>query len=180
MVEILEDMYMLETVLKNTENNHIIIKLLEFILNVKIKKIKYLGIEKFSSITEYDFSLAKINVWLQNNQEKRIYIRMIKGGKIKESIFCYWSLLYEKYLNSNKDEKKKITPNNVVITEKSIENNKKSIILTLNRSIKYNTEIILVEFKKFIIEKLKEKANLKGYLDFINNDDKNILFLGII
>ena len=171
---------MLENVLKNADNKQIIITLLECILNVNIQEIKYIGIEKFSSITEYDFSLAKINITLENNEEKRIYIRMIKGGKIKESIFCYWSLLYEEYLNSNKTNSKIVIPKNVGITEKSIENNKKNIILTLNKSIEYNTEIILIELEKFIIEKSKEKEILKKWLDFLKGNDKDILFLGII
>ena len=170
---------MLEKVLKNPNNKDMIIQLLECILNTEIKDIKYIGIEKFGSIIEYDFSLAKINIRLLNDEEKRIYIRIIKGGKIKESIFCYWSLLYEEYLSSNKDNSKTVVPKNVGITEKSIEDNKKNIILTLNKDIQYNTEIILVELKNFIQEKTKQNINLEEWLNYLE-EDKDILFLGMI
>ena len=175
---IIDDTHKLEEILKEPGNKGIITTLLECVLNIQIKDLQYVETEKYSGITEYDFSLAKIIVKLLDDEERSIYMKMIKGGKIKESIFCYWSLLYEEYLNNRKNINKVAIPKNVGITEKSIEDNKKNIILTLNKDIQYNTEIILVE-KKFVIEKSKEENNLKKWLDYLE-DDKDILFLGMI
>ena len=168
---------MLECILKDTDNKHIIIALLECLLNSKIKEFEYIGIQRFDGIIEYDFSLVKIKILFDDNKKQMAYLRMIKGGKIKESIFCYWSLIYEQYLTSTK---KIEIPKKVVITEKTIENNKKSLILNINKDFNYSTEITLVELKKFIIENSSKNTDLKKLLDYLNNYDKDILFLGMI
>ena len=111
----------------------------------------------------------------ENNEEKDVYIRIIKEGKIKESIFCYWSLLYDKF---NKKEKRDFEE--VKIKEKVIENDKKSIILQTEKDYSYNTEINLIELKKFIVEKLKENGKLVKLLKYLDKIDNEILFLGII
>lgn len=169
----MEDTFILETVLKDVENKHRIITLLECLINEEINDFEYVGIQKFDTIIEYDFSLIKINLILKNNERKIIYIRIIKGGQVKESIFCYWSLIYEQYLNDNKFDK-------VTIAEKSVEQNKKNIILNMNKGSNYSTEIALVELKKYIIEKSEHKEELKELLKCLNIHDKDILFLGII
>ena len=158
--------------LKNTEKKEEIISLFEELLNNEIKDYNYISIEKFNSIIEYDFSLAKVNIIFANGEQKRIYIRMIKGGMIKESIFCYWSLLYEEYSNYNRND----VPHKVSITEKLIQEYKKNIVLTIDKDLKYCTEICLVEIKKF----LEENGRLKDIAKYFNNNDKDILFLGII
>ena len=162
--------------LKNTEKKEEIISLFEELLNKEIRDYNYISIEKFNSIIEYDFSLAKVNIIFANGEQKRIYIRMIKGGMIKESIFCYWSLLYEEYSNYNRNE----VPHKVSITEKLIQENKKNIVLTIDKDLNYYTEICLVEIKKFIEEKTKENDKLKYLANYFNSNDKDILFLGII
>lgn len=162
--------------LKKVEKKAEIISLFEELLNEKIKDYNYISIEKFNSIIEYDFSLAKVNIIFASGEQKRIYIRMIKGGKIKETIFCYWSLLYEEYSNFNGNK----VPHKVSITEKLIQENKKNIVLTIDKELNYYTEICLVEIKKFLEDKTKENSNLEVLKDYFNNNDKDILFLGII
>ena len=176
MIAVLEDTKNLESMLKNISKKAEIILLFEELLNQKIKDYTYISIEKFNSIIEYDFSLAKVNITFCNNEQKRIYFRMIKGGKIKESIFCYWSLLYEEYLSCNRNK----VPHKVAITEKSIEEKKKNIILTIDKDLNYCTEISLVEIKKFLEEKAIENDKLKSLINYFNNSNKDILFLGII
>ena len=176
MITVLEDTKNLESMLKNTEKKIEIISLFEELLNQEIKDYNYISIEKFNSIIEYDFSLAKVNITFASGEQKRIYIRMIKGGMIKESIFCYWSLLYEEYLNYNRNN----VPHKVTITEKLIQKNKKNIVLTIDKDLNYCTEICLVEMKKFLEEKTKENSKLKDLANYFNNNDKDILFLGII
>lgn len=172
MITVLEDTKNLESMFKNKEKKEEIIALFEVLLNQKIADYNYISTEKFNSIIEYDFSLAKVNLILKNGEQKRIYLRMIKGGMIKETIFCYWSFLYEEYSNCNRNK----VPQKVTITEKSIQENKKNIVLTVDKDLNYCTEICLVEIKKF----LEKNNKFKNLEDYFNNNDKDILFLGII
>jgi len=173
---VLEDTKNLELMLKNTDKKKEILSLLEALLNKKIKDYNYVSIEKFNSIIEYDFSLAKLNILFASGEQKRIYLRMIRGGMIKESIFCYWLLLYEEYSNFNRNK----MPHKVSITEKLIQENKKNIVLTINKDLNYCTEIYLIEIKKMLEERTKEDNKFKSLYDYFNNNDKDILFLGII
>ena len=170
---------MLECILKDTDNKHIIITLLECLLNSKIKEFEYIGIQRFDGIIEYDFSLVKIKILFDDNKKQMAYLRMIKGGKIKETIFCYWSLLYEEYLNNNKLYEKGLNPEKVIINENSTEENKKNITLMINKNINYSTEIALVQLKRYINEKAKENNNLNKLKKYEINDN-DILFLGKI
>ena len=90
MVAVLEDTKKLVSVLKDTDRKEKIISLFEELLNKKIKDYNYISIETFNSIIEYDFSLVEVEIFFLTGEKKTIYIRMIKGGMIKESIFCYW------------------------------------------------------------------------------------------
>lgn len=164
---------MLECMFKNVDNREEIITLIKCLLNEKIKDFKYIGPLKFNSIMEYEFSLIKIRIILENDKQKELYIKMIKGGKVKESIFCYWSLLHE--LNIDKAFPKKVT-----ISEKRIEENNKDVILNFNHEFDYSTEIKLIKLKDFIIEKSVTDPILKKLLNYLENNDKDILFLGII
>lgn len=175
-MKVLDDTKNLESMLIDKSKKEIIISLFEELLKQKIKDYKYISIEKFNSIIEYDFSLAKVDITFNNQEQRRIYFRMIKGGKIKESIFCYWSLLYEEYNKCNRNK----LPHKVAITEKIIEENKKNIVLTIDKDLNYCTEICLVEIKKFLEEKSKYNNNLKEVMNYFDNKDKEILFLGII
>ena len=103
---------------------------------------------------------------------------MIKGGKIKETIFCYWSFLYEENLNLNNIKNRNIVPQKVIITDKSIEEYKKNITLKVDNKQGYDTEITLVEIKKFIQE--NNSINLEKWKKYLDNYDKDILFLGLV
>lgn len=105
---------------------------------------------------------------------EEIYLKMIKGGKIKESIFCYWSLLYEEYLNINKDKIYEI-PKKVGITQKTANKNNSVIILKLDPSLDYCAEINLVEIKKFVIE----NKMLERWVENLDIKSEDILFIGI-
>lgn len=176
MIAVLEDTKKLESILKDIDKKKEIISLFEELLNKKIKDYNYISIETFNSIIEYDFSLVEVEMIFLNGEKKKVYIRMIKGGMIKESIFCYWSLLYEKYSDYNRNQ----VPHKVSITEKLIQENKKSIVLTIDKDLNYYTEICLVEIKKFLEQKTRENNKLNGLVECFYSNDKDILFLGII
>lgn len=162
----------LEEMLKDKEN---VIKLLELILNISIKNIEIEGLEHFEGITEYKFSLLKINLKCDNDENKEVYLKMIKGGKIKESIFCFWSLLYEEYLRSTKKNKTNNIQQKTIITQKTSDKNISKIILSLNQDIEYYAEINLIEIKNFAIENNK----LERWVEDLEIKSDNILFVGI-
>lgn len=142
-------------------------KLLEKIFKKEIIEINIEGIEHFESIIEYNFSLTKVNITYKNNQKDELYLRIIKGGKIKESIFCYWSYLYEDYLKNKKAENEN-TIQKAIITQIESPRNISSLLLTIDSKLNYCAEISLVELKKYF-----EKERWVGGLE-INN---NILFI---
>ena len=142
-------------------------KLLEKIFKKEIIEINIKGIEHFESIIEYNFSLTKVNVTYKNNQKDELFLRIIKGGKIKESIFCYWSYLYEEYLKNKKIENEN-TIQKSIITQIESPRNISNLLLTIDSKLNYCAEISLVELKKYF-----EEERWVGELE-INN---TILFI---
>ena len=140
-----------------------------------IEKINFLDIENFETIIEYNFSLINLELVLKNNETKEIYLKTIKAGKIKETIFCFWSLLYEEYLKNNQKEFKS-TLRKAIISQKVENKNQNSIKLILDKELDYYADINLVEIRKIKFESDKKVERWLEDLE-INNDD--ILFIGI-
>lgn len=157
------------------EGKEIIEELLEKVLNTQIKSIEFAGTEHFDTITEYDFSLFKIKLICQDNIQKEVYLKMIKGGKIKESIFCYWSLLYEEYLKNNV-EREETMPPKAIITQTTANESTSSIVLTLNPKLNYYAEINFIELRKFAID--RNDTKLERWLNNLEISDEDILFIG--
>lgn len=154
-------------------NKKRIIELLEKILRCSIKDIAFEGKEQLDGIIEYDFSLIKTNIVYNNKKSDDIFIKIIKGGKIKETIFCYWSLLYDEYLKKNKAEE----GNNLqkaVITQITSDDTISHLLLTLNSKLNYYAEIDLVELKNFT-QKNKLYERWSKDLEIKSGD---ILFIG--
>ena len=163
----------LEEMLQNLQNaNRDIIELFEIILELKIDKIEFAGREHFNSINEYDFTLIKLNLFC-NDKKIQIYIKMIKGGKIKESIFCFWSLLYEEYLKNKKEiyENKK-----VIIKQRKNSETDSNIVLTLDQSLDYCAEINLIKLRKIALKNKK----IERWLNKLQIKSEEILFIGRI
>lgn len=146
--------------------------LLEQILRKEIININIEGIEHFESIIEYDFSLLKANILYKDKTKEEVYLRLIKGGKIKESIFCFWSILYEEYLQ-NKDKDLENAIQKAIITQIMSEENISSLLLTIDSKLNYCAEVSLVELRKYLEKNQRERW--LGNLEINNND---ILFIG--
>lgn len=132
--------------------------------------MQLISIQQYNAIEEYKFTVAKIKLILKNSKSTEIYLKRIKAGKIKETIFCFWSLLYEEYLKSNNQKKEKI-PKKVIITQNEQKQKQNIIKLTLEQELGFYVEINLLE--KYKIKKINERREIN--LD--NNYD--ILFIGI-
>ena len=66
------------------------------------------------------------------------------------------------------------------ISQRTIQENKKSIVLTIDKDMNYYTEICLVEMKKFLEQRTKGNKKFKEVAECFYNNDKDILFFGII
>lgn len=75
--------------LMECDENHIIKQVLNNVLHLNIKEIKYDKNLKLSNISEYEFELIKVKAMLETDEEIEIYLKIIKNSRIKESIFCY-------------------------------------------------------------------------------------------
>ena len=161
----------LKELLKNKEEG---IYLLKNILKLPITDIEFIGIEHFETIEEYKFSLLKIKLKYNSNEKREIYLKFIKGGKIKESIFCFWSFLYEDYLKNNIENDVGVLEK-TFITQTNSDDYCSKIVLTLSKKINYCAEIDLIELKKFATENCKIERWVKN----LEIKSEDILFIGI-
>ena len=98
---------------------------------------------------------------------------MIRGGKIKESIFCYWSILYEEFLKNNQSYEQNIVQK-AIITQVMSDKNVSSLLLTLDARLNYCAEINLVELKQYV----KNYEDYGRWVSSLDIKDEDILFIG--
>lgn len=163
----------------------IFIELLSDILKLKIKDFKGTSIEKFEDISEYEFSLIKINALLFNNNKVDIHLKIVNRDKIKENIFCYWSLIYEKELKRKKKiNKKEPLVSKVTISDIGKERYKSSVLLEIqdnpNHILEYGAELHFVDTIKYI-NKSDRRFNKFIFLKkFFNKNNEELLLVGVI
>ena len=138
---------------------------------------------KLKNMSEYNFEVFKLKVVLQSKKEIEMYLKLVKKTKIKESVFCYWCLLYEEeILNNQKEIKSNNYTNKVLISELEKKKYYQSIFLRIDNNISKlidnGTEINFVDVKKYIIEKKLEKEYLE-ILECFNQDEDYELLVGI-
>lgn len=169
--------------LQNEETKEIVINFLDKVIDVNFKDIIFCGIEEFQSIAEYDFYLINFIGITDKNIKKEFFIKKIKKGKIKESLFCICDLVYEKYFNNN--------------PKKSIEEPKKITILEEKEKVQYISKVSVNLFKgslnkkevsieinfiegSYLIEQIQNQKNImKGSREDIEINQKDILIIGI-
>lgn len=169
---------LLEKMLESLKNNKKLIQeLLEKIMNKSIADIKFLGIENFDSIIEYKFSLFKMIVTYKDSRQEQIYVKTIKAGKIKESIFCYWSFIYEEYYKKNKEKSNNNMHKKTIISQNTIDESDINITLKSENVLDYSAEISLIELYNFA-EKNMKSVNTERWLEELEIEDDEILFIG--
>ena len=165
----------------NSDKKEIIKDIINDILDLNIKEIKYDKNISLSNMSEYEFELVKVKVILESNDEVEMYLKMIKNSKIKESIFCYWCTIYEEELFQTKEIENMV--NKVLISElektkyKSkvflmIENNKTQILET-------GTEVNFIDIVSYIEEMKNEKTQFEKIYKYINKDEEDVLLVGL-
>ena len=139
-------------------------------MEIQVEDIIIGEIEHFKSIEEYRFSVLKMYIIYNKNAKQEISIRTVKRGKVKESIFCYWSLLYEEYIKENRKEMKQM-PKNTVISQ---EIEKNSVILKFNPFTDYYAKIDLIELEKLPIR----NKGIERWVEDLKAKKEDILFIG--
>lgn len=144
-------------------------------LNTKVKNIKIQETIKLNNILEYEFWISKALIELENGNFKNILFRFINNDKIKESVYCYWNICMENFLNNIQQ----INTNNskVVITQEENTEYKNAISIKLcdktEREKYYETKVYLVNIVKYLTDSNIDLLN--EYKEYKNK----ILLIGI-
>ena len=160
-------------------------QLINILKNTLYIKIDEIIIEKrlqLKNISEYEFEVIKTKAKLEDGKELEIYLKLIKSSRIKESIFCYWCLIYEEELFNRKIQQEgEMFLNKVLISELTkkkyyqsvfleIENNKGNILET-------GTEINFIEILEYLKDyNNEENTELKKYFEKLGD---YVLLVGI-
>lgn len=167
-----------------SEDNTILQKILNDILKLEIKEIKYDKNIQLSNISEYEFELIKINIILKSEEVVEAYLKMIKNTRIKESIFCYWCSIYEEELMKAKElENIDMFINKVLISELEKTKYQNRIFLTIENNktpiLETGTEVNFIEIIDYINEQKKEENKYEKLYEYFNKQSDDVLLVGI-
>ena len=170
--------------LMECDENHIIKQVLNNVLHLNIKEIKYDKNLKLSNISEYEFELIKVKAMLETDEEIEIYLKIIKNSRIKESIFCYWCTIYEEELMKAKElDNMDVIINKVAISELKKSRYQESIFLTIenNRTpiLEAGTEVSFIEIRDYIEDKKDEFNELEKLYEYFDRASNDVLLVGI-
>lgn len=169
--------------------------LLKDLTQLDIKNIKFEDLKNMGDSSGYDFSIIKLKAIINtenkgepntNEQdEKDLYIRIIRKDRIKESIFCYWSLLYdEKFRNLEESEFTSVI-SKVKITETENQEYKHTVLLEIKENkwgiLECGSTIHLVKLARFLnTETIKKSKLTNEWKKYIEEGNQDVLFIGII
>lgn len=165
----------------NSEDKEIIKEILNNILHLGIKEIKYDKNIQLSNISEYEFELVKTKIILEENEEVEMYLKMIKNSKIKESIFCYWCTIYEEELFKAKEIENMV--NKVLISELNKTKYQKRVFLTIENNktqiLETGSEVNFIEIANYIEEMKNEKNQFEKMYKYFEQGGDDVLLVGI-
>ena len=170
--------------LVESNENSILKDVLNNVLKLKIKKIRYDKNLQLGNISEYEFELIKVKALLETDEEIEIYLKIIKNSRIKESIFCYWCTIYEEELIQTKDlGDVDVIINKVAISELKKSRYQESIFLTIenNRTpiLESGTEVSFIEIRDYIEDKKDEYNELEKLYEYFDRASNDVLLVGI-
>lgn len=179
---------MLYNILEEKKNNEPIKELFSNILKLNIKDLEFDKIIKMDNISDYKFDIAKLKAIIEKDRnigETKIYAKKIRYDRIKESIFCYWTLIYEEEFKGKENMEMSNIINKVTIDELEVEEeHKKSVYLTIKNNnsgiLEYGTEIHFIEFEEYIRKYENGSKSLVKLQNKINSNDDEILLLAVI
>ena len=170
----------LKDILKSEKNKKLIVDIISKIFNVEILDIKYIKTQKMKSLSEYEFSLIKMKGIISTKNSVDIYFKVVNKNQIKESIFCYWYLLYQEEKEQKKVDVDSII-NNVSITELGTKKYQKGILLenkiSNNNILEYGTEVHFIDFFKFVESCNKDYEKIEN--KYVKEGGEDILLIGL-
>lgn len=121
----------------------------------------------------------------ENCQEKEIYLKIIRKDRIKESIFCYWSILYNELFKGYEESEFTSVINKVRIKETESEEYKHTVLLEIKENkwgiLECGSTIHLVKFMKYLNNKSVKKSKLtKEWKKYLEEENEDVLFIGIV
>ena len=154
------------------------------VLHLNIKEIKYEKNLQLDNISEYEFELVKVKAILETDEEVEMYLKMIKNTRIKESIFCYWCSIYEEELVKAKEfEDLDIFINKVLISELNETKYQKRIFLTIEdnktKILETGTEVDFLEIASYIEEHKNENNEYEKLYKYFDKQSDDVLLVGI-
>jgi len=167
-----------------SEDNIKLKEILNNVLQLEIKEVKYEKNLQLSNISEYEFELIKVKAILESNEEVEMYLKMIKNSRIKESIFCYWCSIYEEELMKAKElENIDIFINKVLISELEKTKYQNRIFLTIEnnntRILETGTEVNFIEIIDYIDEYKSEINEYEKLYEYFDKKSDDVLLVGI-
>ena len=170
------------------------IDLLKDLTQLDIQHIEFEDLKNMDVSSGYDFTIIKLKAIIGNGKEdlnvsvenkKEIYIKTIRKDRIKESIFCYWSLLYDEKFKDFEESDFTSVINKVKITEIENQDYKHTILLEINDNkwevLKDGSTIQLVKFFKFLNSNAIKKSELTNeWKKFVDEENQDVLFIGVI
>lgn len=166
------------------EDKAILKQILNNILKLDIKDIKYDKNLKLDNISEYEFELVKVKAILGSDEEVEMYLKMIKNTRIKESIFCYWCSIYEEEMMKAKElDNINMIINKVLISELDKTKYQKRIFLTIenNRTqiLETGTEVNFIEINDYINEEKNQNNQYEKLYEYFDKESEDVLLVGI-
>ncbi len=161
-------------ILQNNDERKLIVNILNEEMKLNLEKIVFEKIEKYQGVSEYEFYLIKLRAKTKNGEEKSIFIKNIRKGKIKESLFCICDLTYEKYYKNNAKKLKKIS---ILETKEKTKNVSKVSVKLFEDNLsneQNNMDIYFIEMSKL----LKNK-NIKERIGNIEINQKDMVIIGV-
>ena len=161
------------------------VDLLKDLTKLNIKDFEFEDLKNMGDSTGYDFSTIKLKVDLNDDKTADIYIRMIRKDRIKESIFCYWSLLYDENFKTYEESDFTSVINKVKITETENETYKHSVLLEIKENkwgiLEYGTTIHLVKLERFLKDSTIRKSSLtNNWKKYIEDNNEDVLCIGVV
>lgn len=170
----------LENIIEKSKDQ--LINILKNILYIKIDEIIIEKRLQLKNISEYEFEVIKTKAKLEGGKELEIYLKPIKRSRIKESIFCYWCLIYEEELFNRKIQQEgEMFLNKVLISELTKKKYYQSVFLEIENNngniLETGTEINFIEILKYLKDQNNEESTeLKKYFEKLSD---YVLLVGI-
>ena len=170
--------------LVESDDKVILKEVLNNVLDLGLKEIKYDQNLQLSNISEYEFELIKVKAILETDEEVEMYLKMVKNTRVKESIFCYWCSIYEEELMKAKElEDEDMIINKVLISELDKTKYQKRIFLTIEDNktpiLKTGTEVNFIEIIDYIKDKKNEENQYEKLYEYFDETRDDVLLVGI-